>query len=546
MVVNLHKHLSWKIVSAAIAALIFFPLLSIIFLASNGSLEVWAHLSATVLNDYIQQSIILMLSVGTVTLFIGVGSAWLVTQYQFPLVKLLHWTLLLPLAMPAYITAYTYTGLFDFYGPVQGLLRNTFNWSYGDYWFPGIRSMGGAIFVMSFVLYPYIYLLARAAFIEQSHYLKQTAQLMGYSERQAFFKVTLPIARPPIIAGLSLVLMETLADYGTVHYFGVTTFTTGIFRTWFGLGEAGSAAQLSLVLLLFVLLLLVLEKHSRKQAKFYTSSNKNKPDIKRLTGYKAAIATLLCCLPIVLGFLLPTIQLSVWAIKTAPVMIDTSFWQLLFNTVLLASITAIAAASLALIITYSKRLSPSPTTYLSTHISTLGYAIPGTVIAVGTLVPLAWIDNHIDAWFRLHMNISTGLILSGTLFALVIAYLVRFLAVSVQTVDAGLYKIKPSMDQAAQSLGYKPNKILKLIHFPILRTSLLTALLIVFVDVMKELPATLIMRPFNFNTLAVRAYELASDERLADASTAALAIVLAGLIPIVLLTRAINNSTISK
>ena len=477
------------------------------------------------------------------TLFIGVGSAWLVTQYQFPMSRLFHWALLLPLAMPAYIIAYTYTGIFEFYGPIQSLLRNVFDWSYGDYWFPDIRSMGGAIFVMSFVLYPYVYLLARSAFIEQSHHLKQTAQLMGYTEKQAFFKVTLPIARPPIIAGLSLVLMETLADYGTVHYFGVTTFTTGIFRTWFGLGEASSAAQLSLVLLMFVLVLLALERHSRKQARFFSATQQHKPQPKRLFGFKSLIAITLCSIPVVLGFILPVSQLLVWSVKTAPEMVDSSFWKLLFNTLSLAGITALIAALMATFVAYSKRITPSIVTKSSTDISTMGYAIPGTIIAVGTLVPLAWVDNQIDDWFRNNMNISTGLILSGTIFALIIAYLVRFLAVSVQTIDAGLHKIKPSMDQAARSLGYRPGQVLKQIHFPILRISLLTAVLIVFVDVMKELPATLIMRPFNFNTLAVRAYELASDERLADASTAALAIVLAGLIPIILLTQAINKSS---
>ena len=539
-----NHYLPWKVSSAAIAALVFFPILTLFFLAAindQNSEQIWHHLAKTVLNDYVSGSLKLMLGVTVLTLFLGVGSAWLVTQYRFTGSRFFNWALLLPLAMPTYITAYSYTGLLDVAGPIQTSIRNNLGLSFGDYWFPEIRSISGAIFVMSFVLYPYIYLLARSAFLDQSQHLKDAAQLLGYSRRQVFFKISLPIARPAIIAGLSLALMETLADYGAVSYFGVSTFTTGIFRTWYGLDSIQGAAQLSLVLVMFIVVLITLEKYSRQRSSYHDKNLGQTSITKNLNGYKNSFAFVLAGLPLLLGFIIPSGQLLIWAINKHQQLFESSFWVLLSNTITLAGITAVVALMLALIAAYSHRIISNRFTLTTNTIIKLGYAIPGTVIAVGTLIPLARLDNQIDAWFRTHFDISTGLLISGTICALVIAYLVRFLAVALNTVDSGLNNIPNNLDQVARSLGKSPLKVMRNIHIPLLRTSLLTALLLVFVDVMKELPATLIMRPFNFNTLAVRAYELASDERLADASLASIAIVITGLIPVIIITRQITT-----
>lgn len=540
------RHFNWYIISAIVASLVLLPLLTLTWLSANANSELWGHLANTVLADYVVSSLSLMLGVALLTSLLGIGSALLVTQYHFKGVNFFHWALLLPLAMPAYITAYSYTGLLDVAGPIQSLLRTHFELSYGQYWFPEIRSLGGAIFVLSFVLYPYVYLMARASFMEQSQHLREVAQLLGYSRRKAFFRITLPIARPAIIAGISLALMETLADFGAVSYFGVNSFTTGIFRTWYGLDSVEGAAQLAMILLSFVVVLLALEKSSRKRAAYHGKKTAKPGQAEQLSGKKQALAIALVCTPLLLGFIIPCAQLSYWAIKNIEQLASAEFWQLVANTLLLASITACVALFLALLVAYSHRLNQSKFTSISKGIIGLGYAIPGLVIAVGVLIPLAYFDNTLDGWLRSNFNYSSGLLISGTIAALVIAYLVRFLAVALKSVDSGLGSIHPNMDQAARSLGLSPFGVLRQIHLPIMKGSILTGLLIVFVDVMKELPATLVLRPFNFNTLAVRAYELASDERLADAALPSIAIVLVGLLPVILLSRITRISNISR
>ncbi len=534
--------LGWSLLSTIIASLVLFPLLALVWISLGNNDGVWSHLSSTVLSDYVVTSLALMLGVGAVTLVIGIASAFLITHFNFSGKRFFEWALLLPLAVPTYITAYSYTGLLDVAGPTQTALRNTFSLKTGEYWFPEIRSLGGAIFVMGFVLYPYVYLLARAAFLEQSSNLRDVARVLGYSKRQAFIKITLPVARPAIIAGLSLALMETLADFGAVSYFGLSTFTTGIFRTWYGLDSVAGAAQLSLVLLSFVMVLIIIEKASRKRASYQNKKSQQAFVATQLRGRQNIIAIGLVSTPLLLGFLVPIAQLLIWAIETHAELFSITFWQLVLNTIGLAAITALLAVVLAFLVAYASRVKPGLTTRFAKLGVSLGYAVPGTVIAVGTLVPLARLDNSIDAWFRDNFDISTGLILSGSLVALVIAYLVRFLAVALGSIDSGLTSIHRNIDQAARSLGHKPFFVMRKIHIPLLRSSVFTAALIVFVDVMKELPATLILRPFNFNTLAVRAYELANDERLMDASLASIAIVLAGLLPVVLLTKASLNT----
>ncbi|AHK80281.1 iron ABC transporter permease [Ectothiorhodospira haloalkaliphila] len=534
---------AWSIGTLLIAAVLALPILVIFAHVFIPASEVWEHLRQTVLQDYVVNSLILMLGVGVGVLLIGVPTAWLVSMCDFPGRRIFEWALLLPLAMPAYIIAYTYTGMLDFAGPVQTQIRELTGWGYGDYWFPEIRSLSGAIAMLTLVLYPYVYLLSRAAFLEQSICVLEVSRTLGSSPWSGFRRVALPLARPAIITGLTLALMETLADYGTVEYFGIPTFTTGIFRTWFGLGDPGAAAQLAALMMTFVLVLIVLERYSRRRARFHhTSARYSRLPRYRLTGWARIGALVACLLPIVLGFLVPSTQLFQWALKTTHMWMQPQFLGLVWNSVSLAAIAAVLAVFLSLIMAYGKRLGPSRTTNAAVRIASMGYAIPGTVIAVGIMLPFAWIDNTIDSFMREAFGISTGLILSGTLVALVFAYCVRFLAVSLNTVEAGLAKIKPSMDDAARSLGSGPRTVLRRVHMPIMRGSILTALLLVFVDVLKELPATLILRPFNFNTLAVRAFELASDERLADSASAALAIVLVGIIPVILISRTISRS----
>ena len=533
----------WRPGIMLVALVLSIPILTIAGFLFEPSGENWAHLKSTVLPEYLSNSALLVLGVTVGTLSIGVSTAWLTAMCRFPGKKLFVWMLLLPLAMPAYIIAYTYTGLFDFAGPVQTQLREWTGWGYGDYYFPEVRSLGGAITMLSLVLYPYVYLLARAAFLEQSICVLEVSRTLGCGAWCSFYRVALPLARPSIVAGLSLALMETLADYGTVSYFGLGVFTTGIFRTWFGLGDSVAAAKMAALLLMFVFTLVVIERVSRRQARYHHTTNKYSilPEYP-LTGMRAGLAFVACLLPVLLGFVIPAGQLTSWAILTYEEMVDASFVRLTLNTISLGLAAALLSVMLAVFLAYGKRMLPSRAVFVSIRISAIGYAIPGTVVAVGIIIPFAWLDNTIDGFMREQFDISTGLLLSGTLFAVMFAYMVRFLAVSLQTIESGLGKIKPSMDDAARSLGYRPRETLFKIHLPLMKGSLLTALLIVFVDVMKELPATLILRPFNFNTLAVRAFELASDERLAESSSAALMIVAVGLLPVIYLSKSISQS----
>ena len=533
----------WKPGILFVALLFSLPIFTILGFVLYPSNEVWEHLLETVLAEYLFNSAMLVLGVGIGTLVIGVGCAWLTSLCEFPGKRLFAWAMLLPLAFPAYIIAYTYTGMLDFAGPLQSWIRELTGWGYRDYYFPEIRSLGGAITMLSLVLYPYVYLLARAAFLEQSVCVLEVSRTLGCSVWQSFFRVALPLARPAIIAGLSLALMETLADYGTVSFFGLGVFTTGIFRTWFGFGDAAAASKLAAILLLFVFALIVIERASRRRAQFHHATNRYQrlPQY-RLRGWRAVIAFGACFLPLCFGFLLPGAQLAIWALETYPQMLDASFITLTWNSVMLALSASVLAVLLALFLGYGKRLLRSRLVTAAVRVVASGYALPGTVVAVGVIIPFAWFDNQLDGWLREHFGLSSGLLLSGSLVALLFAYMVRFLAISIQSVESGLGNIKHSMDDAARSLAYTPSKILFRVHLPIMRGTVLTAMLIVFVDVMKELPATLILRPFNFNTLAVRAFELASDERLADSSTAALMIVAVGLLPVILLSHSISVS----
>lgn len=532
-----------KMAAMLIAAILTLPILVVVINVLTGDSEVWQHLYQTVLAEYISNSLLLMLGVGTGVLIIGVPCAWLTSMCDFSGRAFLSWALLLPMAVPAYIIAYTYTGVLDFAGPVQTFIRELTGWRYGEYWFFEIRSLGGAIVMLTLVLYPYVYLMSRAAFLEQSENTLEVSRTLGYSGRAVFFKLALPLARPAIVTGLTLALMETLADYGTVQYFSVNTFTTGILRTFYGFGDVAAASQLAGVLLIFVAVLILLERHSRHRIRYHASGLK-KASSRRiaLSGGRGLMACIFCFFPILVGFLIPVSVLAYWAIFKAE-MPGTNFIQLAWNSFYLAAMASLIVVSLALVLSYAIRLNSGKTVRASVGIAGLGYALPGTIIAIGTIVPLAWLDHRIIDLVKHYSGDRVGLIFSGTLVALLFAYTVRFMAVSLGAVQNGLGKIKPSMDMAGRSLGMSPFKVLTRIHIPLLKGSVLTAILIVFVDVLKELPATLVLRPFNFNTLAVRAFELASDERLVDAAPASLMIVLVGLVPVILLSRSISSRT---
>lgn len=533
----------WTLLTLAIAALVALPMAGVLVRALGSSGDVWSHLVATVLPDYVLNTLYLMVGVGVLAGSMGVTTAWFVTMRRFPGSRILEWALLLPLAVPAYVMAYVYTDILQFSGPVQSGLRDLFGWSHGEYWFPSIRSAEGAAILMALVLYPYVYLLSRAAFLEQSVCAIEVSRTLGRGPWRSFFHVALPLARPAIIAGLSLVLMETIADFGTVEYFGVATFTTGIYRTWFGLGEPVAAAQLAALLMIFVAVLIIIERWSRGRARFHHTTLRYQPlSTRRLVGWRGWLTLAVCSAPVVLGFLLPAGILVHLALTAGDPLWGPRFGRLAANSFTLAMLTAALSAVIGVLLAYGVRLHPTLAVRGAVRTASLGYAVPGSVIAVGVLVPFGSFDNAVDAFARAHLGFGTGLILTGTIAALVFAYLVRFLAVSFNTIDASLAKISPSMDDASRILGHGPRRTLLRVHAPIMRGGILTAALLVFVDVMKELPATMIVRPFNFDTLAIRVYRLASDERLAEASTAALAIVAVGVLPVVLLSVAIARS----
>jgi iron(III) transport system permease protein len=527
------------VVAVVLAVLAAVPVLSVASsLFAGGTGAVWAHLIETVLADYVVNTLLLLVLVGAGVIAVGVGSAWLVTMLEFPGRRVFEWMLVLPLAMPAYVMAYAYTDLLQFTGPVQTALREATGWSRHDYWFPEVRSLGGAALMFVFVLYPYVYLLARSAFIERSGNVVEVSRSLGYGPWASFLRLSLPLARPAIAGGVALALMETLADYGTVSYFAVQTFTTGIYRAWLSMGDRLAASQLACALLTFVVLVLALERLSRGRASYATIGARARPimPLPLRRGW-AALAVAACLVPIGIGFALPAATLINLAIEAHTAHSVARYLQLTANSFLLAGITSMLAVAVAVALAYAVRLHRGPVTVAASRMVSLGYAIPGAVLAVGILIPLAAFDNALDALMRERFGIATGLLVTGTVAALIYAYLVRFMAVAMESVDNGLAKITPSMDDAARSLGLGSAATLWQVHRPLMQASVLTAALLVFVDVMKELPATLVIRPFNFDTLATQAYTYAADERLGQAAVASLVIVAVGVLPVMLLTR---------
>lgn len=533
---------SWPLTAGAVlaAAICLLPMIAVALAAVTGSLDTLTRLAETVLWRYTSTTLVLVVLVAVFTAVIGTGTAWLVTMTRFPGVKVFEVALALPFAFPAYVMAYAYTDLLDHPGAVQTTLRNVFGWGPRDYWFPEVRSLEGAAIMLTLVLYPYVYLLARAAFLQESATANLAARAMGRGPWGAFFRVSLPMARPAIAGGVLLAVMETIADFGTVSYFGIQTFATGIYTSWFGLADRGAATQLALCLLIFALFLALLERLQRGAARTYGAGKrfeKMKPVV--LHGWARIGAMAACGLPVVLGFLLPLALLISMSFDSEQNLLSSRYIGFLQNSIILAGVAALVTVCAASLISFNTRLHPVRLSFVAAHISRIGYAVPGGVIAVGLLVPFAFLDNSIDAWMRQTFGVSTGLIFTGTITVLVMAYVVRFMAAALNTLEAGLGTINPNMDSVARTLGRTPLKMIWGIHLPILRPTVLTAMLIVFVDVMKELPATLIMRPFNFDTLAVQAYRLASDERLEGAAVPSLVIVAVGLLPVIVLCRAL-------
>ena len=524
------------------AALIIAPLLAVVGNIFAPGETTWAHLASTVLPGYVTNTALLLLGVTWGVVSIGVLSAWLVTAYRFPGQRVLKWALVLPLAMPAYVMAYAYTDWLQFSGPVQSALRAATGWQAREYWFPEIRSLHGAAAMFSFTLYPYVYLLARTAFLEQSRSALEAGRLAGLGAWGTFFRVVLPLARPAIAAGTALALMETLADFGVVSYFAVETFTTGIFKAWLSMGDIVAADQLATCLLGFVLVVVALERMNRGAARYHNTTARKPQPPQRLRGAAALLAVAACAAPVVFGFLLPAAILLRLALVDADAQWGAHVLTLVANSTTAAGIAAVLAVTIAVVMAYAARLSRSPLVAAANRVASLGYAIPGAVIAVGIMVPLGRLDNALAGWLQQVLGVDVGLMFTGTIAALVYAYLVRFLAVALQTVEAGLGKVTPSMDDAARSLGLGPAATLRRVHAPLLSSSLLTAGLLVFVDTMKELPATFALRPFNFDTLAVAAYHLTKDERLAEAAIPSLLIVAVGLLPLVFVSRRIMRA----
>jgi len=534
----------WLIGAVAVAGLVSLPILAVVFIAFSPTENIWPHLLSTVLPRYLKNTLILMVGVGVSTIVIGVGTAWLVTMCRFKARRIFEWALILPFAAPAYVVAYVYTDLLEYAGPVQHALRGLFGWTTPrDYWFPEIRSHGGAIFVLSFVLYPYVYMMTRAALLAQSVCVLEASRVLGQGPWIGFFRTALPLARPAIAVGVALALMETLNDFGTIDYFGIHTLTAGVFEVWFGMGNAGGAAQIALVMLGFVLVLIGFERMSRRGQRYHHTTGRIRPLPRyRLRGWRAWSAIIGCALPVLLGFGIPALVLMKLALSHFEDSWTTEFFLYARNSLSLSAVAAFVALSIGIFLGYAQRLQRAPLLKGLIRFSAVGYAVPGAVLAVGVMIPFARFDNTVDAFMREAFGFSTGLILSGTIIAVLFAYVVRFLAVGLGSVESALAKITPSMDDASRALGSGPGDTLRRVHYPLLRGGVLAGAVLVFVDCMKELPATLILRPFNFDTLATFVYQYASDELLAQCALGALTIVAVGIVPVLMLASVIRRS----
>ncbi|WP_243612035.1 ABC transporter permease [Shimia aestuarii] len=530
----------WSIGALVIAAVVLLPIAAVVVLALNPTENIWGHLISTTLPRYMRNTVVLMLCVGLVAASIGTVAAWLVTRYRFPGVGWLQWALLLPLAIPAYVGAYALVDFLEYAGPVQTGLRTLFGWqSARDYWFPEIRSLGAAILVLSASLFPYVYILARAAFREQSGAGEEVARSLGAGAFERFWRVGLPMARPAIAAGTAIVMMETVNDFGTVDYFAVQTLTTGIFSVWLESNNAGGAAQLACVVLALVILLVTMEKVSRRKLRYFSmTTRQRRPEPTELHGGAKWIATLACLMPFLIGFVLPISVITSHAIGNFERWSDPMLLRALGNTLMVGGLASVITVAAGVFLVYGVRLSGRRMPRLLLPLTTIGYAAPGAVLAVGILIPLALLDNRLADFLEALTGQSMGLLLTGSSFAIVLAYCVRFFAIAQGAADGAMGRVTPSLAMAARSLGRTRGQVLGDVYYPLIRTTIGSALLLVFVDCVKELPATMLLRPFNFDTLATQVHDQASLENLGDASPGAVLIMLVGLCAVALLARA--------
>ena len=525
----------WKVLTPLVFLVFLSPVVIVLFSLFGEYSENWNHLYNFVLIDYITNSLILVTGVSLITLFIGTGTAWLITNFNFHGKRFFEWALILPLAIPPYILAYTFTGLFDSYGTLNNLSRDLFQLGDGVNIFPNVRNIYGAVVVFSFTLYPYVYLVSRSAFINQSRSMLESGRMLGLSQFGIFYKLSLPLIRPAMIGGVMLVVMETLSDFGAVEHFAVQTFTTGIFRTWYGMGDLNTAMQLASMLLIFVGVFLLIERKSRKQAAFTTNASNFRPiQIDQLSGVYSVLAFIACLMPILIGFLLPITELLVWAINYNLSFFNEKFIKTAINTVYLSIAAAILCSTLALLINFSIRLNKSRFLNILNSFLSIGYAVPGLILAVGIVQLMTFLD-----W---SLFFSSNFILTGSLIGLILAYIIKSYALSNSTFESGMENISPRIDDSARVLKSTGWNLLGRIHFPLLKTSFLTSILLVTSEVVKELPATLILRPFNFDTLAVSTYIYAAEERMFEAAAPSIAIIIVGLIPIIILTKMIRSS----
>ncbi len=531
------------VAAVIIALIVLMPLLLVFSGWLQPESEVWRHLAQTLLADLIVNTLVLLAGVAVGVLLLGVGLAWLVVMYDFPGRRFFEWALILPLAVPAYVLAFVAIGVLDFSGPVQSALRPFFD---DMKWFPQIRSSGGVIGVMILVLYPYVYMLARVAFLTQGRKALEASRMLGLTAWQSFYRVGLPMARPAIVAGTALALMETLADFGAVSVFNYDTFTTAIYKAWFGLFNLQAASQLASLLLLFVAMALIGESGLRSRARYDDAGAGSRGHAVNLTGAARWTAFAVCALIFALAFMLPFIQLTDWALSVVTEDLDSRYWGLLWHTLLLGVLASVFAVIASLILGLANHNRINPLGRLARRIATLGYALPGSVLAVGIMFSVTGFDNLLHALLRIFSVESSGQIVSGSIAALVLAYLVRFLAVAHGPVESGLVKIRPAIIEAGRTLGCSSQRLLRALYLPLLRPGLLTALLLVLIDVMKEMPITLLLRPYGWDTLAVRIYEMTSEGEWERAALPAITLIFLGLIPVILLVMQTRNSKAGK
>ncbi|PSU32687.1 ABC transporter permease [Photobacterium lutimaris] len=537
------KYLFWRTSGWGFSLLLVLPILAIFYTALGETDDVFSHLMGTVMPTYAANTFWLVAGTMLLALLFGLPSAWLMAMCRLPGERVLQWSLVLPLAMPGYIIGYIYTDWFDYAGPVQILLRDILGWqTIHDYWFPNIRSLGGASLVLALVLYPYIYLLARAAFMEQSTSLLQSARLLKCSPWDSFRRISLPLARPSIAVGLSLVAMETLGDFGTVNYFAVNTLTTAVYDTWLGYSNLNAAAKISAIMLLMIFVLISAERFSRRKQKLFQQEFEHGDDIRyTLSGWKKWFALAWCWGLIGFAFLMPLMQLAYYAWHYFGDSWTSQFQQYSFNSLKVSLIASVLAVALALIVNFYRRLDGRSITVVPTRISSLGYAVPGTVLAIGVMIPLTSADHLLNDFTIANGLGRPGLIFSGTMFAIIFAFVVRFAAVAVGSIESSLAKIPPSLDMASKTMGYASMAMLRRVHLPLIRRGCLIAGLLVFIESMKELNAALLLRPFNFETLATYVYNFASDEQLELAALPAILLVIVGLIPLVMVNRSLEQ-----